>query len=39
MTLYKMRMNGDDAELEADELKQITDYAHTYTELRSKSWN
>lgn len=27
IALYLMRINGDDAELEADELKQITDYA------------
>lgn len=30
MALYLMRMNEDDAELEADELEQITDYAHIH---------
>ena len=30
MALYLMRVNGDDAELEADELEQITDYAHIH---------
>ena len=27
MALYLMRVNGDDAELDTDELEQITDYA------------
>lgn len=30
IALYLMRVNGDDAELEADELKQITDYANIH---------
>lgn len=30
MALFLMRINGDDAELEADELEQITDYAHIH---------
>lgn len=30
MALYLMRMNGDDAELEADELEQIKDYANIH---------
>lgn len=30
MALYFMRMYGDDAELAADELEQITDYAHIH---------
>lgn len=30
IALYLMRMNEDDAELEADELEQITDYAHIH---------
>lgn len=30
MALYFMRVNGDDAELDTDELKQITDYAHIH---------
>ena len=27
MAMYLMRINGDDAELDKDELEQITDYA------------
>ena len=30
MALYLMRMNDDNAELDADELEQITDYAHIH---------
>jgi len=30
LALFIMRMNGDDAELNEDELKQITDYAHIH---------
>lgn len=30
MALYLMRMYGDDAELDADELKQITEYARIH---------
>ena len=30
IALFLMRIYGDDAELEADELKQITDYAHIH---------
>ena len=30
IALYLMRVNGDDAELEADELKQITEYANIH---------
>ena len=30
MALYFMRIYGDDAELDADELEQITDYAHIH---------
>lgn len=30
IALYLMRVNGDDAELEADELKQITEYARIH---------
>ena len=30
MALYLMRVNGDDAELDTDELEQITDYAHVH---------
>lgn len=30
IALYLMRINVDDAELDADELKQITDYAHIH---------
>lgn len=30
IALYLMRINGDDAELEADELKQITEYARIH---------
>lgn len=30
IALYLMRTYGDDAELDADELKQITDYAHIH---------
>lgn len=30
IALYLMRINGDDAELEADELNQIKDYAHIH---------
>lgn len=30
IALYLMRINGDDAELEADELKQIKDYARIH---------
>lgn len=30
IALYLMRINGDDAELEADELKQIKDYANIH---------
>ena len=30
MALYLMRVNGDDAELDEDELEQITDYAHIH---------
>ena len=30
LALFIMRMNGDDAELEADELKQITEYANIH---------
>ena len=30
MALYLMRVNGDDAELDTDELNQITEYAHIH---------
>lgn len=30
MALYLMRINGDDAELDADELEQLTDYANVH---------
>ena len=30
IALYLMRINGDDAELDAYELKQLTDYAHIH---------
>ena len=30
MALYLMRVNGDDAELDTDELEQLTDYAHIH---------
>lgn len=30
MALYFMRINGDDAELDTDELNQITNYANTH---------
>ena len=30
IALYLMRINGDDAELDTDELKQITDYANVH---------
>ena len=30
MALYLMRINGDDAELDTDELKQITEYARIH---------
>lgn len=30
IALYLMRINGDDAELEADELEQLTDYANVH---------
>jgi hypothetical protein len=30
IALYLMRINGDDAELEAEELKQIKDYANVH---------
>ena len=30
IALYLMRVNGDDAELEADELEQITEYARIH---------
>lgn len=30
MALYLMRTYGDDAELNADELEQLTDYAHIH---------
>lgn len=30
MALYLMRVNGDDAELDTDELEQITDYANIH---------
>lgn len=30
IALFLMRINGDDAELEADELKQITEYANIH---------
>lgn len=30
IALYLMRINGDDAELNADELEQLTDYAHIH---------
>ena len=30
MALYLMRINGDGAELDTDELEQITDYAHIH---------
>ena len=30
IALYLMRMNGDDAELDTDEVKQITDYANMH---------
>lgn len=30
IALYLMRINGDDAELEADELEQIKDYANIH---------
>ena len=30
IALYLMRINGDDAELEADELEQITEYANVH---------
>lgn len=30
MALYLMRVNGDDAELDTDELEQITEYARIH---------
>ena len=30
MALYLMRTYGDDTELDADELEQLTDYAHIH---------
>ena len=30
IALYLMRINGDDAELDTDELEQLTDYAHIH---------
>lgn len=30
IALYLMRINGDDAELDTDELEQITEYAHIH---------
>ena len=30
IALYLMRVNGDDAELDTDELEQLTDYAHIH---------
>lgn len=30
MALYLMRINDDNAELDADELEQLTDYAHIH---------
>ena len=30
IALYLMRINGDDAELDTEELEQITDYAHIH---------
>ena len=30
MALYLMRIYGDDAELDTDELEQLTDYAHIH---------
>ena len=30
MALYLMRINGDDAELDTDELEQITEYARIH---------
>ena len=30
IALYLMRINEDDAELDADELEQLTDYAHIH---------
>ena len=30
MALYLMRINGDDAELDADELEQLTEYARIH---------
>lgn len=30
IALYLMRINGDDAELDTDELEQITDYANVH---------
>lgn len=30
MALYLMRITGDDAELDADELEQLTEYAHIH---------
>lgn len=30
MALYFMRICGDDAELDVDELEQLTDYAHIH---------
>lgn len=30
MALYLMRTYGDDAELDTDELEQLTDYAHIH---------
>ena len=30
IALYLMRIYGDDAELDADELEQLTDYAHIH---------
>lgn len=30
IALFLMRINGDDAELDADELKQITEYARIH---------
>lgn len=30
IALYLMRINGDDAELDTDELKQITEYARIH---------
>ena len=30
IALFLMRINGDDAELDADELEQLTDYANVH---------